>query len=97
VCDGSSTRGALKPPGLIEDNGALDQGTYVPIKLGRLASRQRVDFTSWYGVARIEATAITALERVRADFWSLAQAQKDGIPTTYLYSRSQLRMGHPRD
>jgi hypothetical protein len=69
-----------------EDLGPRDHGMQVQLDLGSLSPSSKVEFSTWYGVAKSECDAFDAVTRVGAQFFSFGQSAEDGTPATFIYA-----------
>lgn len=75
--------------GSFTDSGPSDQGATFDFKLGSLGAGQKKTFKLFYGAAATEGAAISAVQKVGADVYSLAQPDTQngatqGAPNTFV-------------
>lgn len=73
----------------VVDSGPADHGAFFTFDFGTLKAGKSVSFDIFYGAARSEVAAMTALGAVGAEVYSLGQnsrtAKTDGTPGTYIF------------
>lgn len=85
---------AVGPPtgDVFRHNGPNDHGAVFDFQFGELDPGQSVTFQTFYGAAGNEADALTALQSVGAQLWSLGEPDparvgtNDGSPNTFMFA-----------